>query len=403
MQIHYPRAPLRRRFRLRWLFALVLLTGVGFAIVGLRADNAPVALTNTPADQPLPALPTAEPLTIVPPPATGEPDGAVVVAAITAETPRAGRTGDITINLVGDIQLAEVPPALLGDNPPYGFARVMALAREADLTFANLECPVSARGAQADKQFTFRAAPASLAALGQLGIDAVGLANNHVLDFGVASFQDTIRNLDAIGMPHAGAGQTAAAARAPVILERNGVRVAYLAYSSIMPQGGPGAMVASLNAASMRTDIAAARELADIVIVAMHMGIERPELTPQQIAFARAAIAAGADIVHGSHPHCLLGFERTGGGLIAYSMGNFLFGHSGRSFRDTGLLRITIRDKRVANAQIIPLRDKDGPGNCYIPLIPDAENHNRIIRTLDGYSRRTNTRVAADGTITAIE
>ncbi|HNW92737.1 MAG TPA: CapA family protein, partial [bacterium] len=358
-----------------------------------------VPLSNAASGVPLAPVPTVDQLTATPPAigdaAAAEPDA--------ANAPAAAGGGDLTINFVGDIQLAEVPAALLDDNAPFGFDRVAALVRDADLTFANLECPVSNRGAQAAKTFTFRAAPASLRALNMLGIDAVGLANNHVLDFGTASFLDTIRNLDAIGMPHAGAGATAAAAHAPVILERNGVRVAYLALSSIMPQGGPGGMVASLSEASVRADIAAARQQADIVIVAMHMGVEQPQLTDLQLRFARAAIAAGADIVHGHHPHCLLGFERSGRGLIAYSMGNFLFGHSGRSFRDTGLLRVTIRDRRVATAQVVPLRDKDGPGSCYIPLLPDAENRARILTVLDGHSRRTGTRVDRDGFITAAE
>lgn len=399
MQFHSSRPPQRRRFRLRWLLLLAVLSGGGFAMAGLQADEIPAPLANSPAGKvTAPPAPTAEPLsTRAVPLLTDE-----ISAA--AEPADAGSPGSLTINLVGDIQLAGIPADLLSDNPPHGFDRVAALVRDADLTFANLECPVASRGTPAAKTFAFCAEPWRLAALQRWGIDAVGMANNHVADFGPAALADTLRHLDDAGLPHTGAGLTRAAAVQPVILKRNGVTVAYLAFSDVVP-GEAAPYMCRPGEAQLRRSIAAARREhgADIVIVAIHMGVERQELTPQQISWGRLALAAGADIVHGHHPHCILGFERANGGLIAYSMGNFLFGNSGRSFRDTGLLRITIRDRRVAGAQIIPLRDKDGPGNCYIPLIPDAGNRARIISVLDGYSRRTGTRVAADGTITASE
>ena len=398
MQFHSPRPPRRRRFRLRWLLLLVVLSGGGFTIAGLQAVEAPDPPANAGPGRTTPTL--AEPLSTQSAPLP-DGDGAAAPAAEPAAT--AG-PGSLTINLVGDIQLAEVPGPLLGEAPPYGFDRVAALVRDADLTFANLECPVTGRGSAANKTFAFRAEPWRLAALTRWGVDAVGLANNHVADFGPAALADTLRQLDAAGLPHTGAGLTRAEAVRPVILERNGVTVAYLAFSDVVP-GEAAPYLCRPGEEQLRRGIAAARgeHGADIVIVALHMGVERQELTPRQVALGRMALAAGADIVHGHHPHCLLGFERTDRGLIAYSMGNFLFGHSGRSFRDTGLLRITVRNKRVAAARIIPLRDKDGPGNCYIPLIPDGDNRARIISVLDGYSRRTNTRVAADGAITARE
>lgn len=309
------------------------------------------------------------------------------------------RAGRLTIALVGDVQLGDVPEELLGANPPYGFDHVVARLRNADLAFANLECAITDRGTPLEKAFTFRAGPRRLAALKHWGIDAVSLANNHVLDYGNVGLVDTLRHLEEAGIPSAGAGRTESEAFAPVILEKNGVRVAYLAFSSINPLGGPGGLIAPIDETCMTAAIKAARGRADIVIVSLHMGPERRELTSGQIASARAAVAAGADIIHGHHPHCILGFERTDSGVIAYSLGNFLFANSGRSFRDAGLLEVTIRDRRVAGARIVPLRDKDGPGSCYIPLLADTENHGRIIRLLDGYSRPLGTRIRSDGTI----
>ncbi len=397
MQVFSPRRS-RRGFRPGWLIVLALLRGSGVAIVRATADD-------TAATTPLETMAAVEAavgtLTVVAPPVSD--DSSATARAVTV-VPTAV-DGTLTINLIGDVQPAEVPEALLGDDPPYGFDRVVALVRDADLTFANFECPVATGGSRhPSKPYAFRATPDRLTFLRRLGIDAVTLGNNHVGDFGPAAFAETLRHFAAAGIPYTGAGLTRAEALRPVLLARNGVTVAFLAFNDVVPaEVAPYVNRPTPELLQRSSAAARAEHGADIVIVSLHMGIERQELTERQTSAARAAIDAGADIVHGHHPHCILGFERRGRGLIAYSMGNFLFGHSGRSFRDTGLLRVTIRDKRVAEAQIIPLRDKDGPGNCYIPLLPDDTTRARIIGMLDGYSRRTGTRVAADGGIHALE
>src|SRR5207244_9711522 len=109
-----------------------------------------------------------------------------------------------------------------------------AAAREADLFVLNLECCISERGERwpdPRKPFFFRAPPRATATLAHLGVDCVTLANNHALDFGPQALLDTFDHLRAAGIACVGAGPDAAAARAPVVLEARGFRLAVVAAS----------------------------------------------------------------------------------------------------------------------------------------------------------------------------
>ena len=67
--------------------------------------------------------------------------------------------------------------------------------------------------------------------LKDLGVDIVGLANNHTYDFGKVSFLDTLSTLEKAEIPYVGAGRTIKQAAAPVYLETNGFKIAYVAAS----------------------------------------------------------------------------------------------------------------------------------------------------------------------------
>jgi poly-gamma-glutamate synthesis protein (capsule biosynthesis protein) len=130
----------------------------------------------------------------------------------------------------------------------------------------------------------------------------------------------------------------AEAARAPVIVEANGLRVAFLAYVDVPVEGRTGFDTRSweagvdqpglawANPGEMASDIASARGRADVVVVLMHFGLEgRPEVSAAQRALAHTAIDSGAALVLGAHPHVLQPVEAYNGGLIVYSLGNFVF------------------------------------------------------------------------------
>jgi poly-gamma-glutamate synthesis protein (capsule biosynthesis protein) len=272
-----------------------------------------------------------------------------------AATPNGGSTssgsaaGDtVSLAFVGDILLAESVGDMMkqyGDDYPYQKARFHL--SEPDLTAANLEYPVTDRGVPAEnKQFVFKGDAGALPALKDAGFDVVTLANNHTLDQGVEGLLDTMDHLDSAGIDHVGAGKNDTEAFAPVIKEVQGIKVAYIGVSRVVPIGSWKAekdragVAESYDTTRAKAAIKKAKEKADIVVVMVHWGIEKADLPEEyQRDFARQYIDSGADLVIGSHPHVLQGFEQYKGKWIAYSLGNFIFSaYPKEKQADTGVL-----------------------------------------------------------------
>lgn len=273
-----------------------------------------------------------------------------------------------TLAAAGDVMLARSAGArILADGPEVPFAGVEETLRGADIAVVNLECAISDGGEPAPKAYTFRAPPAAADALAAGGIDMVSLANNHSLDYGPGGLADTLANLDARGIAHAGAGANATAARAPVVVVANGLRVAFLSYVDVPVEYGGfdthrweatavGPGVAWLNVEQVQEDVASARRLADLVVVMMHFGFEgRSTPSETQRAQARAAIDAGAALVLGHHPHVLQPVEWYGNGLIVYSLGNFVFDGFDNPANDSAILLADLTEGGVASYRLLPV------------------------------------------------
>ncbi|MSQ69320.1 MAG: CapA family protein [Gammaproteobacteria bacterium] len=237
---------------------------------------------------------------------------------------------DLKLVFVGDVMLDEGPGRVVasGRDPLVNFAPLLA---SADYAIANLECPVASVGAaKAAKMFAFRAAPATLKPL-QGRFQAVSLANNHSGDYGRAAFLQTIALLEQAGVRHFGGGRNLAHAHAPLWIERQGLRIAVLGYNEYKPrefEAGPDwPGIAWSEDWQVVADIRAARAAgADLVIPFLHWGWEKePKPSGRQRQLAHTLIAAGADVVVGSHPHLTQGVEYYRGKLIVYSLGNFVF------------------------------------------------------------------------------
>ena len=131
---------------------------------------------------------------------------------------------DIAIGLLGDVMLGRmVARALRRQAPETLWAPdLRQLAGTLDLVVCNLECCISTRGERTtlieDKPFFFRAPTAAVDALKAMNIRAVGLANNHALDFGEQALGDTLELLSAGGIATAGAGFGRDAARSPAFV-----------------------------------------------------------------------------------------------------------------------------------------------------------------------------------------
>ena len=305
-------------------------------------------------------------------------------ASATTPTPAAPSPtsdGTITIAAVGDIMLARDLTTLMDEHGAiYPFERVLPLLRNADVTIANFEGTFTDRGAPAEKLYTFRTPPRFALGLAEAGIDIVSLGNNHAADFGPEGVEDTLAALDSAGVRHAGAGMNDAEARTAVHMEVNGRRIAFLSYTDIMENTFAGPVTPGVALATTEiidAGVRAAKAQADIVIVALHSGVEYTDAPqPDQQQLAQAAIDAGATLVLGHHPHALQGVQRFGDGLIIYSLGNFVFDldeddltQLGPRAFQTAVYYITLRGTEVVGVRpepvyIDPLEDRPRPATA---------------------------------------
>jgi poly-gamma-glutamate synthesis protein (capsule biosynthesis protein) len=284
-----------------------------------------------------------------------------------------------------------------------------------DVVFGQLETTVSDRGSPApNAKLAMRTAPEAARALREAGYDVMSFAGNHCLDWGREAFFDTLDHARAAGLAVCGAGADIAAARAPVIVEMAGGRIAFLAYSSILPTGywaeaeRPGcAPMRAITAyaqvetdqpgtparvhtfpdradlKALRADVRAARARADIVAVSIHWGIHfvPSEIADYQRDVAHAAIDDGADVILGHHPHILKGIEVYKGRPIFYSLGNFAI-EQPQAFDPAILRSASFRDLMALNPDIDPGRLHVGPPDGQKSMIARLEiAGGRLVRT----------------------
>jgi len=322
----------------------------------------------------------------------GEVDCRVAVPLINGQDPLViGDPADpaIRVGVIGDVlpgRNVHNKMAAYGDfTRP--FLRVAPLLRSFDLTVANLEGNISDTIPQPTDPhaFSFVSNTAMLEGFKLAGIDAVTLANNHSVwsapseNWGLQGILDTMAALDTAGIPFFGAGYTIEQARKPWIADVNGTTIAWLgidgvtANYEVAPGQENGVLDYDAGATMDRpgtnpylseqflADIAAATQVADVVIPYFHMGAEYVAVIPEWAqAGARAAIDAGAAMVVTNHPHVIQGMEIYRNKPIVYSVGNFIIDQMwGVEVRSGYILEILIRDNRVIGLHLHPTEIED--------------------------------------------
>jgi poly-gamma-glutamate synthesis protein (capsule biosynthesis protein) len=297
----------------------------------------------------------------------------------------------VTFMSIGDIYVDRPDPAsILGDT-------VEVLGR-ADVLVANQEVPITDRGRDwpgvvEAGMACIRGRLESVHALTAAGVTAVTLANNHGIDFGPEGLLHTIEHLADHGIAAFGAGVDDLAAHAPLVVERGGTRIANLGYTTVFPPGAlagpdrpglagirvrtayeqsvavpyqPGTPAITVtfphegDVARMEADIAAARSVADLVVVQLHWGVAgHNRALGHMVELGRTAVDAGADLVVGNHPHVLMGVEVHRGVPIYYNLNHFALDLSappswpGRC--DAVILRADIEDGRFVRHAVVPV------------------------------------------------
>jgi len=280
-----------------------------------------------------------------------------------------------TIAANGDIMLGRgVATAMKENGVFYPFDQMAPSLQKADLTFGNLETPLSQKGAPIPgKGIWFRGDPAASGALKEAGYDLVSIANNHILDYDSPALLDTLDYLRQEGIEPVGGGKDLAEAVQPVIKEIKGQKIAFIAatemadifWSYDYPRtfeaktDRPG--VRKLDADRLVDTVASLRDEVDLIAVSLHWGAEYSDYPEAyQIETAHRLADAGANLIIGHHPHCLQGVEMYNGSLIAYSLGNFVYDKQRRSkCQETVMVKMFFQGNELQKAELYPVMIAD--------------------------------------------
>ncbi|HVD16178.1 MAG TPA: CapA family protein [Actinomycetota bacterium] len=338
-----PHHPGRRR-RLLALAALV-----AFALLaGCSGDSRPSAATSPATQATAAAAATTPPTTRT-----------TAVAG-----PRQPTGSPVTLAFGGDVHFEGVIESRLARDPATAVGPIAPVLRQADLAMVNLETAVTTRGTPAVKDFIFRAPPSAFTALSAAGIDLATMANNHGEDFGVVGVRDSLAAAAAAKFKVVGIGLDADQAYRPHVVTVKGQRIAVIGATQVLDASlaaawtaGPGkpGLASAYQESRLLAAVRAARRAATTVVVFLHWGKERSTCPiSRQRALAPRLVAAGADVVVGSHAHVLVGSGFLDGAFVNYGLGNFVFYARGGLGAQTGVLTLTVRGRAVTGVRWTP-------------------------------------------------
>jgi len=338
----------------------------------------------------------------------------------------------LSMILTGDVNLMNVT------DPDVPFKRVVKEFHSTDVVLSNFECclydPPGEHSVDTSEGFYAHPGPGG-EALKRAGVHAVGIANN--VNYGDAAITSSIARLDELRIPHSGAGANRTAARAPVILVRNGVRIGFLQRTSVYwptnhEAGDHAAGVAVIRGHTayqlplhktrpeippcnrpglppiIKTwadpaylkqyvdDVTALRAKCDVLVASCHWGLHQDvlEYMPE---IAHAAIDAGADVVFGHGPHYSLPVEMYKGKPVYYGLGSFSFhtGHGGKKHGDwVGMLaRLKFDGRKVESATFQFVRHNDANESVLCALAQEQAT----LEDIRGRSAKFGTRLTPQG------
>ena len=261
----------------------------------------------------------------------------------------------------------------------WAFSGISDILAQDDMTLVNFEGTLTESGGTKDKLYNFKG-PAEYVNMLTFGsVEAVNIANNHILDYGRQGKDDTIRALEEAGILVSGEGM-------PAVYEVNGVKIGLI--GNTFPYNNA--------RRDISRDVKKLREQGcRIIIASFHWGSEYDvKYTQEQRKIGRAAINAGADIVIGHHPHVVQGIELYKGKYILYSLGNLVFGgNTSPDDRDAYMARLTFRvsgdaaeaarpdssDSSLVSLEMIPIRTTSlAKGTDYRPVVAEGTDGERI-------------------------
>lgn len=271
----------------------------------------------------------------------------------------------VTLLFVGDIMLSRgveyVAPRYKEQNFPFQY--IEKVTRNADLTIGNLETPITGKGPyMVPYSLIFNSNPKYLKSLQSAGFDILSSANNHALDQGENGLLQTIKYVEDGGMESVGAGEDC---HSGLVKDVNGIKFGFLAYSYTGYNSGghaPSALVCDWNDfEKVKSDVTQMKSKVDHVIILAHTGVEYSKTpTEKDKEKMRELVKLGVSVVVGAHPHVVQEVENYKYGIIAYSLGNFVFDNQENPETEKGLmLHLTFNKKSLQNSEKLPIKIKN--------------------------------------------
>lgn len=303
----------------------------------------------------------------------------------------------IVITAVGDIMLGDFPMCNgfgVGSTiKKYGSKFIFDKIKDellGDIVFGNLEAVLSEKNKNmfSINSMSLRGSPKSIDGLKYAGFNILSLANNHSLEHGYEALYDTMDLLNNNNIIPLGVGRKKEIARKPVVFNIKTKKIAFLCYC-LRPDKT--AYRSIKNKREIFEDVKDCKRNVDYIILSLHWGDEFVQFpAPWQIDFAHKLIDNGVSIILGHHPHVLQGIEEYNGGIIAYSLGNFVFDMWHEDEKVGGVLKIYIGEdigykfiKTHINNQFqpMPIKNADLPdvremdGEKYKELVSCSHNY----------------------------
>ncbi len=263
-----------------------------------------------------------------------------------------------------------------------------------DMTIVNLEGVLTtSEEMQEGRTYNIKGDPSYAKILTEGSVEAVSMANNHRLDYGLGGTADTEDALDAEGITYAYDTNVA-------VYETKGIRIGLVSVNEVAWGLGTETLVEEGIARLQE-------ETVDLILVACHWGNEKenyPEAN--QLELGRKCIDMGADLVLGHHPHVLQGIEEYNGKLIVHSLGNFCFGaNRNPEDKDTMIFQQTFTfvdgvKQETTEAKVIPCSVSSVENrNNFQPTPIEGDEAGRVIDRLNEYSAELGVSVTEDGTL----
>lgn len=335
---------------------------VGLALGVAACSPAPAAEPDYPTTVGLMDITTPEPGQInapsttsaTTPPATNESTATTTIVSQPRQRLVVSGTGDVNLDTT-------YIPELLAQGYRYPWTGASDVLDNDDLTIVNLECAASDIGDSGEEEFAFRCDTDALPFMRAGGVEVANLGNNHSGDYGKEALVDSRAQLQAADIFPVGVGADSFEAHEPAIVDINGWRVAILGFGGVVPAPewiatpDRAGMADGDNTESMVAAVRAADEVADIVIVTVHWGVELDTTPrPDDRERAEAMVAAGADAIFGHHSHRLQPLEYIDGVPVAWGLGNFVWPVITAEGSTTAIAQVVFEPDGSVNACLIP-------------------------------------------------